>query len=166
MLIEHIREESCTDCEVSCSQLVTSDEVFAVFLKMLLKESTHSCDVLLVLSNGFLILLPLVVGRVELSDEVVCIVDKSISLPSLQMVSGIVAELLANEAEHGNGLIQVLSIVYEDWQLTVGEFTGGLAGTEGWAIEALILKADLCVGEEHTDELNTTVNAEVDDFDV
>ena len=162
MLIEHIREESCTDCEVSCGQLVTSDEVFAVFLKMLLKESTHSCDVLLVLSNGFLILLPVVVGRVEFSDEVVCIVDKSISLPSLQMVSGIVAELLANEAEHGNGLIQVLSIVYEDWQLTIGEFTGCFTWSELFSGDTFISPVSFGVSKSHADGLTTSGEGEVD----
>jgi len=81
-------------------------------------------------------------------------------------IRGVVAVVLAEVAEDCGGLVKHLAVVDDDRKLTVRELTGGLAGTEGGKVETLVLKADFCVGEEHTDKLSTAVNAEVDDFGV
>ncbi len=103
---------------------------------------------------------------VGLADQVVGEVDEGVSVPGLMGICGVVAEVLAKVAEDRGGLVKRLAVVDDHGDLTVGELTGGLAGTKGSEVEAFILKADFCVGEEHTDKLSTAVNAEVDDFSV
>ena len=152
--------------EVSSGGLVAGDESFAMGLELLVEVGAVGVDDVGVGLLGVVVEVLVHDGGVGLANEVVGVVDEGVSVPGLMGIRGVVAEVLAEVAENCGGLVEHLAVVDDNGELTVGEFTGGLAGTEGWAIEALILKADLCVGEEHTDELNTTVNAEVDDFDV
>ncbi len=101
---------------------------------------------------------------VELADEVVDIVGKGVNIPGLQVVSWVVSELLANEAEDGERLVQVLAVVDKDWQLTVRELTSSLAWSELFESKTIISPVSFGMGEGHAGCFTTTIDSEVDDF--
>ncbi len=101
---------------------------------------------------------------VELANEVVDIVGKRVNVPGLQVVSWVVSKLLANKAEDGEGLVQVLAVVNKDWQLAVGELTSSLARSELLTCETFISPVGFGVGEGHASCFSAAIDSEVDNF--
>ena len=80
-IIPDVRENECSDCEVSNGDLLTSDEGLSVLLELLFEVGAESLDVTLVGGNAlFLVELFLVhdwhLDGVELANEVVNVVGK------------------------------------------------------------------------------------------
>ena len=153
------------DVEVSDGRLVASEESLAMRLEMLVEVSGVGGQGSDVGFLGVLVEFSTEDDGGKFTDVVVGEVNKGISVPGLVGIGGVVAEMLAEVAQDGDGLVELLAVVGEHGKLAVREIAGGFAGTKGCAIEALILKGHLCVGEKHATEFNATVEAEVCELD-
>ena len=164
-VVPDVRKHNRCNVEVGDGDLVAAKEIFAVLFELLVQVSDDGGDVTSEFGlPGFREVFSDHKDGVELSNEVVGIVNESICLPCFVGISWIVSEMPSDISQHSGRLVQVLAVVHKYGKLAVGELTCCLAGSELFETNALVLPVSLGVGECHTGGLTTTVDGEVNDF--
>ena len=160
--IEDEAEDEVGSCEVRHGQLLCSEHVSLMSVKILVDEVSNG------LNSG-------VVGLVSVGVELLAhnerdnlhllvadVVAGGVDGPHLLGLFSVEAVLLGEHAEDGLGLVHYFAAFFPNGDLASGH--GGFQGSPLFESDPLVLIINLSVSKEHSDWFSTTVDTEVGKF--
>ena len=163
-IIKDVGEENRSDVEVSDRKLVADKEIFAV-REVLFEVSAHFLEAFFVPLLTLLVMLLLEKDdRNESRDEVIGVVCKSVCLPLLLVLGGVVSELLSDKAQDRQRLCERLTVLAPDGNLTIGQVVRVLCLVCGpiLHLDSAVFVLSACVREGHASGLAPCLDIEID----